>query len=89
MELNFIATIGNITAHGTPLSPGPGSPNIFINGRSVWRASVDFHSCPVSDPKTHVGGVVLAMGTRVLGNNFQIAIKGDKIIEATSVNFLI
>jgi uncharacterized Zn-binding protein involved in type VI secretion len=85
----LVGTIGNMTAHGTPLSPGPGSTNIFIHGRSIWRASVDFHSCPVSDPKPHVGGVVLMGGSRILANNFQIAIKGDKIMEATSVNSLI
>jgi uncharacterized Zn-binding protein involved in type VI secretion len=85
----MVAAIGNMTAHGTPLSPGPGSANIFISGRSVWRANLDFHSCPVSSPNSHVGGVVMMGTSTTLANNFQIVIKGDNIIEATSVNSII
>jgi uncharacterized Zn-binding protein involved in type VI secretion len=85
----MVGTTGTITAHGKPLSPGPGSPNILIRGRPVWRASLDFHSCPVADPKSHVGGVVLMGRNRILANNFPVAFKGDQIFEATSVNAII
>lgn len=32
------ARVTDQTSHGTPLSPGPGSPNVFIGGLPVWRA---------------------------------------------------
>lgn len=85
----MVGTVGTITAHGKPLSPGPGSSNILIRGRSVWRVSLDFHSCPVADPKPHVGGVVLMGRNRILANNLPVAFKGDQIVEATSVNVII
>lgn len=31
------ARIGDATAHGTPLSPGPGSPNVLIGYKNAWR----------------------------------------------------
>lgn len=32
------ARLGDPTAHGTPLSPGPGSPNVLIGFKPAWRA---------------------------------------------------
>ncbi len=32
------ARITDNTAHGSPLSPGPGSPTVFIGGLMAWRA---------------------------------------------------
>ena len=86
---DFVGTIGNMTLHGKPLSPGPGSPNTLVRGRSVWRVGFDFHSCPIADPKPHVGGVILLGRKRILSGNFQVAFKGDLIFEATSVNVII
>lgn len=31
------ARVGDMTAHGSPLSIGPGSPNVFIGKRPAWR----------------------------------------------------
>ena len=31
------ARIGDMTAHGGPLGPGPGSPNVFIGGMPAWK----------------------------------------------------
>ncbi len=31
------ARLADITAHGTPLVPGPGSPNVLIGGMPAWR----------------------------------------------------
>ena len=31
------ARLGDMTAHGNPLSPGPGSPNVLIGKRPAWR----------------------------------------------------
>lgn len=30
------ARIGDLTAHGGPLAPGPPSPNVFIGGQPAW-----------------------------------------------------
>lgn len=39
------------TAHGDPLDPGPGSPNVTSMGKNQWRTNVDSHLCkhPTSD----------------------------------------
>jgi uncharacterized Zn-binding protein involved in type VI secretion len=80
------ATVGDMTSHGTPLSPGPGSDNVLICGRRAWRAGpVDFHTCPLSDPtvppKPHVGGSVTAGSNTVLINNLPAVRQGDVIVE--------
>ena len=36
------ATLGDMTAHGTPLAPGPGSVNVFIGGKPAWRAGFGY-----------------------------------------------
>ena len=87
--MNIVGTIGTMTAHGKSLSPVPGSFNIFVRGRAIWRTSLDFHPCPVSDPKPHIGGMVLLGRNRILVKNFPVAFKGDQIFEATSVNAII
>jgi uncharacterized Zn-binding protein involved in type VI secretion len=78
------ARVGDLTSHGTPLAPGPGSLNVLIGGKPAWRATADFHSCPLFDgPKPHVGGVVLKGSTTVLINNLPAARVGDVIGEST------
>lgn len=81
------ARVGDLTSHGTPLGPGPGSPNVLIGGMPAWRATSDTHTCPLSDgPKPHVGGVV-AKGTMiVLINNMPAARQGDTVTEAGPPN---
>ena len=81
------ARVGDITSHGTPLSPGPGSPNVLIEGMPAWRIASDFHACPLSDgPKPHVGGTISLGSSTVLINNLPAARQGDKIIESGAVN---
>jgi uncharacterized Zn-binding protein involved in type VI secretion len=31
------ARVGDVTAHGSPLIPGPGSMNVMIGGQPAWR----------------------------------------------------
>ena len=31
------ARVGDVTAHGSPLGPGPGSTNVIIGGKPAWR----------------------------------------------------
>jgi len=76
------ARIGDMTAHGTPLGPGPGSPNVFIGGMPAWRVGVDVHNCPlVSGLVPHVGGVVQMGSTTVFINGFPATRQGDVIVE--------
>lgn len=84
------ARVGDVTSHGTPLAPGPGSPNVLIGGMPAWRVTVDFHSCPLVDPDAmpHVGGVVSMGSTTVLINNLPATRMGDMIVESTP-NFII
>jgi len=46
------ARVGDLTSHGSPLSPGPGSPDVFIGGKPAWRVT-DIHSCPLTSPNPH------------------------------------
>jgi len=81
------ARIGDMTAHGTPLGPGPGSPNVLIGGMPAWRAGVDMHNCPlVSGTVPHVGGVVQMGSTTVFINGFPAARQGDVIVESGPPN---
>ncbi len=81
------ARVGDLTSHGTPLGPGPGSFNVLIGGMPAWRATSDFHTCPlVSGTVPHVGGVISIGSLTVLINNLPAARQGDLIIEAGPPN---
>lgn len=74
------------TVHGTPLS-GAGSPDVLIGGKPAWRATADFHPCPlVTGNAPHVGGIVQAGSTSVLINNMPAARQGDTIVESGPPN---
>lgn len=82
--------VADQTSHGTPLAPGPGSPNVLIGGKPAWRATSDFHACPLSDgPKPHVGGVVAVGSITVLIGGLPAARQGDQIIEAGAPNAIV
>ena len=69
---------GDITAHGTPLGPGPGCNTVLIGGQPAWRAAVDTHVCPLRDGmKSHVGGTVAAGSVTVLIGGAPAARQGD------------
>lgn len=81
------ARMGDLTSHGTPLAPGPGSVNVLIGGQPAWRAVADAHVCPlVTVLVPHVGGVVAIGSTTVLINNLPAARQGDLIVEAGPPN---
>jgi uncharacterized Zn-binding protein involved in type VI secretion len=76
------ARVGDKTSHGTPLGPGPGSPNVFIGGMPAWRAGTDLHICPQSTGTVaHVGGPVLKGSATVLINGLPAARQGDDVTE--------
>ena len=41
------ARVTDLTTHGSPLAPGPGSLDVIIGGLPAWRTLVDFHACPI------------------------------------------
>ena len=82
------ARAGDMTAHGTPLNPALGSPNVRIGKQPAWRvAPMDFHQCPQSTGMVpHVGGVVTAGSSKVRINRFPAARRGDSIAETGATN---
>jgi uncharacterized Zn-binding protein involved in type VI secretion len=84
------ARVGDMTSHGTPLGPGPGSPNVLIGGMPAWRGTADLHNCPLSSgPVPHVGGVVMAGSLTVFINGLPAARQGDIITEIGPPNTII
>lgn len=84
------ARVGDTTSHGTPLSPGPGSPTVLIGGMPAWRATADFHTCPLlTGTVPHVGGVVAMGSTTVLINSLPAARQGDMIVESGPPNSIV
>ena len=84
------ARVGDQTSHGTPLAPGPGSTNVLIGGMPAWRATSDFHTCPlVTVLVPHVGGVVAMGSMTVLINNMPAARQGDIITESGPPNTIV
>ena len=84
------ARVGDPTAHGTPLSPGPGSVNVLIGGMPAWRAAADFHTCPlVTAVVPHVGGTIALGSLTVLINNLPAARQGDVIVESGPPNTIV
>lgn len=85
--MSLAARVGDMTSHGTPLGPGPGSVNVLIGGMPAWRAGIDFHTCPlVSGTVPHAGGMVAIGSLTVLINNFPAVRQGDTIIETGPPN---
>ncbi len=81
------ARVGDSTSHGTPLSPGPGSVNVLIGGMPAWRATADFHTCPlVTGLVPHVGGMVAMGSVTVLINNLPAGRQGDMVVEVGPPN---
>ena len=84
------ARVGDMTAHGTPLAPGPGSFNVLIGGKPAWKAGVDFHTCPlVTVLVPHVGGTVAMGSTTVFINGMPAVRMGDTIVESGPPNSIV
>ena len=84
------ARVGDITSHGTPLSPGPGAATVLIEGRPAWRAGVDQHVCPQgTGTGAHVGGVVGAGSNTVFIGGQPAARAGDVVVEAGGPNAIV
>ena len=84
------ARVGDMTSHGTPLGPGPGSPNVLIGEMPAWRATTDMHTCPlVTGVVPHVGGVIAVGSVTVLINNLPAARQGDMVVESGPPNSVV
>ena len=84
------ARLSDLTSHGTPLAPGPGSTTVLIGGLPAWRAGSDTHVCPLVDGvKPHVGGVVAVGSTKVMIGGLPAARLGDSIVEAGAPNSIV
>ena len=83
----FAARVGDMTSHGTPLTPGPGCPTVLIGGMPAWRATADAHTCPLFTVVVpHVGGVVAVGSLTVLIGNLPAARQGDIVVEGGPPN---
>jgi uncharacterized Zn-binding protein involved in type VI secretion len=83
----FAARAGDMTSHGKPLGPGPGSLTVKIGGQAAWLATASVHACPlVSGTVPHTGGVVAVGSKTVRINGIPAARQGDKIVETGPVN---
>jgi uncharacterized Zn-binding protein involved in type VI secretion len=83
------ARSGDLTAHGTPLGPGTGSPTVRIEGRPAWRAGGDVHACPLLDGTPHVGGTVAVGSTTVMIDGHPATRQGDVIVEQGPPNTIL
>ncbi|MGZ4891223.1 MAG: PAAR domain-containing protein, partial [Halobacteriota archaeon] len=84
------ARAGDLTSHGSPLGPGPGSSNVLLGGAPAWRAGSDFHACPLASGLVpHVGGVIVMGSPSVLINGLPAARVGDTIGEGAPPNTII
>jgi uncharacterized Zn-binding protein involved in type VI secretion len=84
------ARTGDLTAHGTPLTPAAptgGSTNVLIGGMPAWRAGLDVHMCPLTTGTVpHVGGMVTLGSKTVFINSMPAARAGDTITESGPPN---
>ena len=76
------ARVTDLTTHGTPLFPGPGSLNTLIGNLPAWRTIIDQHVCPgVSiSGADGVGSVVVGSPTVLINNQMACRIQ-DIVVE--------
>ena len=78
------ARVGDLTTHGSPLTPIPGtpppggSPDVIIGNQHAWRAIIDQHICAALPDGT---GNVLMGNPTILINNQMACEQGDIVIE--------
>ena len=54
------ARMGDATAHGCPLAPGPGSTNVFIGGQPAWRGMSPAGAAALSATVASAAGAIAA-----------------------------
>ena len=80
------ARIGDLTAHGAPLTPATppgGSLDVMIGGKPAWRALDDVHTCLlVNGTVPHVGGPVLKGSLTVFIDKRPAVRSLDSVVES-------
>ncbi len=76
------ARVTDLTTHGSPLSPGPGSPNTLIGFLPAWRTIIDQHACPAVSltGADGVGSVIVGSPTVWINNQMACRIQ-DIVVE--------
>jgi uncharacterized Zn-binding protein involved in type VI secretion len=76
------ARITDLTTHGTPLAPGPGSVDVLIGGLPAWRTNIDQHACPMVNVSGADGIGAVVVGSVTVMIDFQFACRiGDIVVE--------
>lgn len=75
------ARVMDLTTHGTPCMPGPGSTNVFIGGMPALRATLDQMVCTAPGMGAHGGGPFVVGEPTVLINNMPAIRVGDFVAE--------
>jgi uncharacterized Zn-binding protein involved in type VI secretion len=77
------ARVMDLTTHGTPLAPGPGSTNVFIGSLPAWRATIDMCVCAAPGAAPHGAGPAAIGEPTVLINSMPAIRMGDWVNEPT------
>ncbi len=76
------ARITDLTTHGAPLAPGPGSTDVLIGGMPAWRALMDQHACPLVSISGADGVGMVMMGSPTVLIDYMMACRmGDIVVE--------
>jgi uncharacterized Zn-binding protein involved in type VI secretion len=75
------ARVMDLTTHGAPCMPGPGSTNVFIGGMPALRATLDQMVCTAPGAGSHGGGPFMLGEPTVLINNMPAIRVGDFVTE--------
>jgi uncharacterized Zn-binding protein involved in type VI secretion len=81
--LPMAARLGDMTTHGAPLLPGPGSPDVMIGGMPAWRIGLDMAMCPFPGAAPHGTGPTSMGAPTVFINGMPAARVGDFVVEPT------
>jgi len=74
------ARVTDLTTHGSPLFPGPGSPNTLIGSLPAWRTIVDQHVCPAASISGADGVGSVIVGSPTVFINTQMACRIQDIV---------
>src|SRR5262249_9491839 len=74
------ARITDLTTHGTPLFPGPGSLNTLIGFLPAWRTLIDQHVCPAVSIAGADGVGSVIVGSPTVFSNIQMACRIQDIV---------
>lgn len=74
------ARVTDLTTHGSPLFPGPGSPNTLIGFLPAWRTIIDQHACPAASISGADGIGSVIVGSPTVFINTQMACRIQDIV---------